>query len=149
MHDYAFKRIICKLDPNKAHGHDMISFGMLKSSGDVMIEPLFKIFKNCSKCGIFADDWKKGNIVPIFKKGDKQNIKNYRPVSLLPICSKIFERIIYDNLLKYFLEYNLISPKRSGFRPGDSCINQLHSITQCLCSSWTKGNADVPQRLIR
>ena len=44
----------------------------------------------------------KGNIVPIFKKGGKQNIKNYRLVSLLPICSKIFERIIYDNMLKYF-----------------------------------------------
>ena len=82
------KRIICKLDPNKAHGHDMISIRMLKMSGDAIIEPLFKIFKNCLKCGIFPDDWKKGNIVPIFKKGDKQSIKNYRPVSLLPICSK-------------------------------------------------------------
>ena len=60
------KRIICKLDPNKAHGHDMISIRMLKVSGDAMIEPFFKIFKNCLKCGIFPDDWKKGNIVPIF-----------------------------------------------------------------------------------
>ena len=69
------KRIICKLDPNKAHGHDMISIRMLKMSGDAIIEPLFKIFKNCSKGGIFPDDWKKGNIAPIFKEGDKQNIK--------------------------------------------------------------------------
>ena len=83
------KRIICNLDPNKAHGHDMISIRMLKMSGDVIIEPLFKIFINCLKCGIFPYDWKKGNIVPTFKKGDKQNIKNYRPVSLLPNCSKI------------------------------------------------------------
>ena len=75
------KRIICKLDPNKAHGHDMISIRMLKMSGEVVIEPL-KIFKNCQKCGIFPDDYKKGNIVSIFKKGDKQNIKNYHPVSL-------------------------------------------------------------------
>ena len=57
------KRIICKLDPNKAHGHDMISIRMLKVSGDAIIEPRFKI---CLKCGIFPDDWKKGNIVPIF-----------------------------------------------------------------------------------
>ena len=76
------KRIVCKLDPNKAHGHDMISFRMLKMSGGAIIEPLFKIFKNCLKCGIFPDDLKKGNIVPIFKKGDKQNIKNYRQVFL-------------------------------------------------------------------
>ena len=72
----------------------MISIRMLKVYGDPIIEPLFKTFKNCLKCGIFPDDWKKGNIAPIFKKGDKQNIKNYRPVSLLPICNKIFERII-------------------------------------------------------
>ena len=81
------KRVICKLDPNKAHGHDMISIRMLKMSVDTIIEPLFKIFKNSLKCGILPDDWKKGNIIPIFKKGDKQNIKNYRSVSLLPICS--------------------------------------------------------------
>ena len=133
------KRIICKLDPNKAHGHDMISIRILKMSGYAIMEPLFKIFKNCLKCGIFPDDWRKGNIVPIFKKGDKQNIKNYRPVSLLPICSKIFERTIYDNMLKYFLDNNLISPKQSGFRPRDSSINQLLSITHDIFTSFDNG----------
>ena len=44
------KRIICKLDPKKAHGHDMISIRLLKVSGDAIIKPLFKIFKNCLKC---------------------------------------------------------------------------------------------------
>ena len=133
------KRIICKLDPNKAHGHDMISIRMLKMPGNAIIEPLFRIFKNCLKRGIFPDDWKKGNIVRIFKKGDKQNIRNYRPVSPLPICSKIFERIIYDNMLKYFLDNNLISPKQSGFRPCDSCINQLLSITHDIFTSFDNG----------
>ena len=133
------KRIICKLDPNKAHGHDMISIRMLRVSGDAITESLFRIFKNCLKCGIFPDDWKKGIIVPIFKKGAKQNIKNYRPVSLLPICSKIFERIIYDNMSKYFLDNNLITPKQSGFRPGDSCINQLLSITHDIFTSFDNG----------
>ena len=60
------KRIICRLDPNKAHGHDVISIHMLKMFGDAIIEPLFKIFKDCLKCGIFPDDCKKGNIAPIF-----------------------------------------------------------------------------------
>ena len=65
------KRIICKLDSNNAHGHDMISICVLKMSGDAVIEPLFNIFKNCLKCWIFLDDCKKGNIVPTFKKDDK------------------------------------------------------------------------------
>ena len=69
------KRIIWKLDPNKAHGCDIISIHMLKMSGNAIIEPFFKIFKNCLKCGIFSDDWKKGNIVPIFKQGDKKTSK--------------------------------------------------------------------------
>ena len=82
---------------------------------------------------------KKGNLVPIFKKGDKQNIKNYRTVSLLPICIKIFERVIYDNMLKYFLDNNLITPKQSGFRPGDSCINRFLSITHDIFTSFDNG----------
>ena len=60
------KSIICNFDPNKAHGHDMINTLILKVFGDAIIEPLLKIFKNCLKCRIFPDDWKKGNIVPIF-----------------------------------------------------------------------------------
>ena len=50
------KKIICKLDPNKAHGHNMISIRMLKMSGDAIIKPLFSIFKNCLNCGIFPDE---------------------------------------------------------------------------------------------
>ena len=69
---------------------------------------------------------------------DKQNIKNYCPFSILPICSKAFERIMYDNMLKYFLFNNLISPKQSGFRPGDSCVNQLLS-THDIFSSFDNG----------
>ena len=131
------KKIIYKLDPTKAHGHDMISIRMLKMSGDAIIEPFFKIFENCLKCGIFPEDWKKGN--RFLKKADKQNIRNYCPVSLLPICSKIFEGFIYDNMLKYLLDNNLISPKQSGFRPGDSCINQLLSITHDIFTSFDNG----------
>ena len=79
---------------------------------------------------------KKLNIIPIFKKGDKQNIKNYRPVSLLSICSKVFERIIYDYMLKYFLDNNLISLKQSRFRPDDSCVNHLLSTTHDIFTSF-------------
>ena len=72
---------------------------------------------------------KKANVVPVHKKGDKQVLKTYRPVSLLSICGKIFERLIYNNLFEYFIENDLISQNQSGFKPGDSCINELISIT--------------------
>ena len=65
------------------------------------------------------------NVTPIFKKGNKQLIKNYRPISLLPICGKIFEKIIFNNLYSYLNVNNLITKNQSGFRPGDSTTNQL------------------------
>ena len=109
---YDIKKNICKFDPIKAQGHDMIIIHMFKMSSDAINEPLFIIFKNCLKREIFPNDWKKGNIVPIiFRKDDEQNIENYCPVSLLPICNKVFECIKYANMLKYLLDNNLISPK--------------------------------------
>ena len=59
------------------------------------------------------------------QKGDKQILKNYRPVLLLPICGKIFERLICNELFNFLLENNLILPNQPGFKSGDSCINQL------------------------
>lgn len=68
------KTIIYKLDPNKVYCHDMISICMFKMSGDFIIELFFAILKYPLKCGIFLADWKKENIVPIFKKYGRQNI---------------------------------------------------------------------------
>ena len=64
-------------------------------------------------------------MIPIFKKGDEQLITNYRPISLLPICGKPFEKIIFNNLYSYLQANNLITKNQSGFRPGDSTTNQL------------------------
>ena len=63
------------------------------------------------------------------KKDDKQMLRNYRLVSLLPICGKIFERLMYNNLYEFFIKNDLISSNQSGFKQGDSCIYQLLSIT--------------------
>ena len=131
-------QIINNLDSNKAHVHDEISIRMLKICGDSIFRPLNIIFRTCLRTGIPLE-WKKANIVPIHKKGDKQAVKNYRPVSLLPICGKIFERLLYNEMLKFFLENDLISPIQSGFRPGDSCINQLLSINHEILSALDIG----------
>ena len=83
--------------------------------------------------------WKKDNVVPIYKKDDKQNVKNYRSVSLLPICGKIFERLIYNVMYDFLPENDLLSPNQSGFRSGDSCINQLLSINHEVLNAFDKG----------
>ena len=76
------------------------------------------------------------NLVPVHNKGAKQILKNYRPISLLPIAGTIFERLQYDRMLEFFIENNLISKNQSGFRPGDSCINQLLSVTHEIYQSF-------------
>ena len=82
-------QIINKLDSNKAHGHDEISIRMLKICGSSVCRPLQIIYKSCLDRGKFPQEWKKANVVPVHKKNDKQLVKNYRPISLLPICAKI------------------------------------------------------------
>ena len=76
---------IRKLDPSKAYGHNQISICMVQICDKAICKPLHLIFSSCIESGIFPIEWKKANVVPIHKRDDKQNVKNYRPVSLLAI----------------------------------------------------------------
>ena len=122
-------KIIKSLDPNKALGHDEISIRMIKLCATSISKPLSILLRNCFENQCFPKERKKANIVPVHKKNDKQLIKNYRPVSLLPVCSKIFEKVIFNSLFKYLEDNNLLNSNQSGFRPGVSCVHQLLSVT--------------------
>ena len=89
------------MDANKAHGYDNISVRIIKLCTHSVAHPLTLIFKNSMAGGTFATQWKRENIVPINKKNDKQIASNYRPVSLLPVCGKIFEKLIFNNFLNF------------------------------------------------
>ena len=92
-----------------------------------------------NQCNVFPLEWKKVNIVPVHKKGDKQSLKNYRPVSLLPVCDKMLERLIFNEMFRFLIEDNLIPSNQSDFKPGDPCINQLLSITHEILSLLMMG----------
>ena len=83
--------------------------------------------------------WKKGNVVPIHEKDDKQCLKNYRLIYLLPICENFFEKLIFNEIFIFFIENELILPNQSAFKPGDSCINQLLAITHEIYNSFDDG----------
>ena len=85
---------IKKLNVSKAHGHDSISIRMIKMGGRSIARPLFIIFKNCIAKGYFPKKWKMANVIPVYKKKERNLITNYRPVSLLPIFGKLFEKVI-------------------------------------------------------
>ena len=114
----------------------MVSIQTIKICDASICKPLELLFRSGLENGKFPAEWKKANMVLAHKKGDKQNLKNYRPISLLPVAGKILERMLYNDMYEFFTENNLISPNQSGFKPGDSCINQLLSITHDIFKSF-------------
>ena len=120
--------IIRSLDPDKIHGHDKKTIRMIKMCASSIAKPLAILFRNCLESECFPKEWKKANLVPVHKKHGKQLTKSYRLVSFLPIFSNILE-VILNLLFKYLDVNNLLSSNQSCFRPGDSCVHQLLSIT--------------------
>ena len=128
-------KIIRNFDSNKAHRHDIISIQMIKICDTSIGRPPKLIFQSCLNSEKLPIKWKKASVVPVHKKSDKQILKNYRPILLLPIAGKIFERLLYDRMFEFFIENNLISKNQSGLTPCDFCINQLLSITHEIYQS--------------
>ena len=129
-------KIIRALNPNKAHGWDEISVRMIKLSDAALVPPLKIIFTNCLRRVIFPQIWKHANVVPVHKKNEKNVKANYRPISLLPVFGKILGKLIYDSLYSHLVSCELLNPNQSGFRPGDSTVNQMISITHTIFEAF-------------
>ena len=90
-------------------------------------------FNNFLTLGIFPDILKVGKISPVFKKGNPQLFDNYRPVSVIPLFGKIFEKIIYKRLYSFFSSTNTIYDKQFGFRKNHSTSHAInYSINHIL-----------------
>ena len=85
--------------------------------------------------GAFPEDWKKSNVVLVYKKYCKNLIKSYRPISSLPMFSEVIERLTYNSMFNYFMEKKLFAESQSGFIPGVSCVAHLLSITHEIHNS--------------
>ena len=135
---YEVYKILTHLNPNKACGPDLISNKILRECAISLSEPLADLFNKSFNQGVFPQPWKHANVTPIFKKGDRQNKANYRPVSLLSNISKVQERIVFNCLYDHCSKNNLLTDKNSGFKPFDSTINRVihlaHEIYQGLDS---------------
>ena len=110
--------VITKLKNKSSYGYDNISNKLIKSAKNVLMKPLTLIVNQCFHTGIYPSQLKLSRVKPLFKSGDRSQFNNYNPISLLPSLSKIFESVIFDQLLNYFIENNLLSMEQFGFRPG-------------------------------
>ena len=88
--------IIRSLDPNKSCGWDGASPRMIKICDSSIVTPIKIIFETCISEGIFPEKWKMSNVCPVQKKEAKNLKENYRPISLLPILGKFFEKVLYQ-----------------------------------------------------
>ena len=113
-------RIIDSLKPKTSTGVDCISNKLLKFVKNAISEPLTIIINQMSNTGVFANLLKISKVIPIYKKEDDTMFSNYRPISLLPSISKIFEKVILERLATYLDRNNLICKHQYGFRKNHS-----------------------------
>ena len=132
------KDIIKNLDPNKAPGPDQIHGKILKNCASALCTPLTLLFQSSFYTCSIPNDWKTANVVPVYKKGSKNSVQNYRPISLTSLIMKVYEKIIAAELLKRV--NSKINPTQHGFLPLKSCESQLLPFVDQLARCLNKGS---------
>ncbi|KAF2347471.1 Reverse transcriptase domain [Trinorchestia longiramus] len=113
------------LNPYKSIGPDGFAPRKLKETAELISEPLASIFTLSHLTGIVLEDWKQTNVIPLFKKGNKQTPNNYRPISLTAVISKTIERLLKVRITKHLNDQNLITDTKHRFRKKRSCFTNL------------------------
>ena len=122
--------------PNKySCGFDGLSTTILKSIKGIIIKPLPLIINNIFDTGVFPANFKIAKIIPIFKKDDRTVFNNYRPISLLPIISKVVEKVISDQLNEFFVQHKLLFDHQYGFRSGHSTEHAALELTDRIITN--------------
>ena len=118
-----------RLNPNKASGPDNLSPRVLKECASIIAPLLRTLYQKSLDTSAVPYDWKQATVSPVFKKGDRYQPANYRPISLTCICSKIMEHIITSNMKRYLESNHLLHHRQHGFRAQRSCETQLVELT--------------------
>ena len=127
------------LNSFKSPGPDLLHPRLLKEVASHIAEPLCKIFQRSLQSGKVPELWKMANITVIHKKGAKDDVSNYRPISLTCIASKLMEQIVKKVIMQHLLDHNLLVPIQHGFTDGRSCLTNLLQMVEKCSESLDSG----------
>ena len=126
--DIEIKEIINNLRSGISPGYDKIPMWLVKDSNEFITRPLVHIVNLSISSGIVPDQLKIARVLPIFKSGETRVFSNYRPISVLPIFSKVFEKVVYKRLFNYFNKFNILFQNQYDFKKGHSTSLALHHL---------------------
>ena len=122
-------KLLDGLSINKAAGLDNISCRLAKEAAPVISDSLCTIFNTSLNTGIFPSDWKTSKVTPLHKGNAFNDPCNYRPISVISVISKVFEKIVYNQINDYLTTNNLLNQYQSGFRQHHSTLTTLLNAT--------------------
>ena len=128
------------LQKDKSPGYDEISSNIVLTSYPEIREVLRFLFNKSIKTGIFPDQMKVARVIPVFKSGDPSQMTNYRPISILPVFSKLLERIVYNRVYNYITEQKLLFPKQFEFQSNHSTEHAIVEFVDNILKSFDKGD---------
>ena len=138
--DSEVQHVILSLKNSTSKGHDELQVNTIKDCSSQLAKPLCLLFNKSIQEGIVPDDLKIAKIVPIFKSEDKKTVSNYRPISVLPAFSKIFERLVYNRLLDFINQHDILSSNQYGFRKKISTSMALLDLVDKISNSIENGD---------
>ena len=115
------QKLLKDLKPHKSSGHDIIPARLLKTAADELVPGLAHLFQISIDNGKIPLDWKTALVTPVFKKGNRSDTENYRPISLTLIACKILEHVIHSCIINHFEHNQILYDCQHGFRKRRSC----------------------------
>ncbi len=131
--------VISSMKTSKSAGIDKISIRLMQGAESTILESLHYIFNLSLNTGVFPNDWKIARVTPIYKSEDKTDCGNYRPISIISNVAKVFEKVIYNQLLAFLNENKVLTENQLGFRLNHSTETTLLHLTNSWLANMDKG----------
>ena len=137
------KKIITNLNAKTSSGYDAISSILLKKIEPLIVGPLAIIINQSLQTGVFPSKLKIAKIIPIHTKDNCHVIDNYRPISLLPVISKVIEKVVHNQIYNYFVQHNYLSASQYGFRHAHSTGHAILEIVDRITQNLDEGHTPL------